>query len=254
MMLELQPRERIILDYLAKGEITGIQQLSEVLQVSSNTVRNDFESMEEKGVIITVRGGAIPAYYPEIIQRMNTNFQDKLLIAKYAASLIEDNDTIMISCGTTCSLIGRYLYGKRNVHLITHSTLLLPFARTNPNLRFILVGGEFIPAEDAVVGMSAIEELDAYYSRLTLVGSDNFSFESGITTSSDKVASVLRKMLTQAQQRVLVVESRKFGKALSVKICSLEEIDIIVTDDGLEDHVAKVIHDMGKKLIIATND
>ena len=250
-MQSLTPREKILLDYIILDNTKSIVELSEKLQVSTNTIRSDFKSLEDKGFVITVRGGALPAYYPEVLQRMNENFDVKLKIAQKAAELIEDNDTIMISCGTTCSLVARFLYGKRNVTIITNSTLLLPYARTNPNINFILIGGEFLPQEDATVGISVMQELDNYYPRLAIVGSDNFSFESGITTTSSMVTDIISKMIQQAQTTILVVESHKYGKARFIKICSMSEIDIIVTDSNLNKDSLGLFKEEDIKVILA---
>lgn len=247
----LNHREKKILGYVATGRVPNLHELSEEMGVSINTVRNDYKSLEEKGLVITVRGGAIPPYYPELYRRMQQNIEVKERIAQKAAELVQDHDTIMISCGSTCSLIGRYLYGKIGVTVVTHSTLFLPYARTNPNFNLQLVGGEFLPEEDATAGMTVINELDKFYPRLAIVGSDNFSIESGITSRSLKVAEILRKILRQAQKKVLVVESRKFGNARFVKICPLEEMDIIISDQKLSSMASEFLDENNIELIIA---
>jgi DeoR family galactitol utilization operon repressor len=94
----------------------------------------------------------VAASSPQAAFRDGSNNTQKELIAKTAATLVKDNDCIMITNGSTCSLIPRYLFGKRNVKVVTNSTLLLPYARANAQLLITLVGGEYRSQAEALVG------------------------------------------------------------------------------------------------------
>ncbi|MFW5784457.1 MAG: DeoR family transcriptional regulator, partial [Spirochaetota bacterium] len=86
------------------------------LGVSQVTVRNTLNALSEKGVVVRTWGGASPAFHPEILERQRTNQETKARIASAAAEMVGDGDAVMIEAGTTTSLVGRFLVGRRDVH------------------------------------------------------------------------------------------------------------------------------------------
>ncbi|MCK5736104.1 MAG: DeoR/GlpR transcriptional regulator, partial [Spirochaetaceae bacterium] len=93
-MLLLNEREQTILDLLIDDPHIGVAEMGKRLEVSSVTVRSDFDTLAEKGYLIRTRGGALPAFHPAILARQRNLPERKSAIAKTAASLIGDGDTI----------------------------------------------------------------------------------------------------------------------------------------------------------------
>ena len=147
----LSERERQILMLLAEDATVSVADVSDRLAVSKVTVRSDFSSLEEKGFLIRTHGGAMPAFHSSIMERNRNRTDEKNRIAKAAAAMVQDGDTVMIEAGTTTALIVRYLMGKRDLHIVTNSTLLIPYARTNPQLHLTVVGGG-VSSRDGVSG------------------------------------------------------------------------------------------------------
>ncbi len=244
-MIGVSKRENQILESLRTGESYSVSELSHKLGVSVVTVRADYKSLEEKGMIIRAHGGAILAFHPELMERMGSRRAEKERIAKAAAELVKDGDKIMITNGTTSALVGRYLLGRRDVQIVTNSTLLLPYARVNPNMNITFVGGEFRPSAEALVGPEAIHRIDQFHVSMTITGTDGVTLEHGLTTHLVESAEIVRRMCAQSDTRVLVVDSSKFGKKGFVKILPLEDIDILITDTGLDPEVAALIEELG---------
>ncbi len=245
VMVGLSKREEKIIESLREGEDLSVSGLSRALGVSVVTVRADLKLLEEKGMIIRTRGGAIPAFHPDLMDRRSSHTAEKERIAKAAAELVKDGDKIMITNGTTSALVGRYLLGRRDVQIVTNSTLLLPYARVNPNMNITFVGGEFRPSAEALVGPEAIHRIDQFHVSMTITGTDGVTLEHGLTTHLVENAEIVRKMCGQSDTRVLVVDSSKFGKKGFVKILPLEEIDILITDTGLDPKEAETIEGLG---------
>ena len=141
----------------------NVSVLAKELGVTVVTARADLAALEEEGLLVRTHGGAVPSQHPKVMQRMQAEKGVKGEIAKAAAALIEDGDIIMVSAGTTTALIAKYLLGKKNIHIVTNNTLLLSYARTNPQVRVSLVGGEFRPEEEGVVGPMALVAIDQFY-------------------------------------------------------------------------------------------
>ena len=250
-MLGLSPREEKILQLLRSGEEYPVTRLSQELGVSAVTIRGDLRDLDSKGLVVRSHGRVVVASTPQAAFRNKTNTAQKELIAKLAASLVKDNDFIMITNGSTCSLLPRYLFGKRNVRVVTNSTLILPYARSNNQLNVTLVGGEYRPEAEALVGPAAISQIENYHVSTTFFGTDGFTMEYGLTTSLVENAQVVQRMCSQATRRVLCVDSSKVGNRGFVRIMPITEIDTIVTDDGFPTDLISELESLGVEVLIA---
>ncbi len=253
MIAQLTDRERRIIDILIEDSNKNITDISDELEVSKVTIRNDFNSLEEKGLIVRTRGGAFPAFHPDIVERQKKSVEEKKVIAKAAAGLIKNGDTVMIDDGTTTSLIPKYLLGKRDIHVVTNSTLVIPYARVNPNLNLTLVGGEFRSSSEALVGSMALRDLENFHVKYALLGTGGFSIENGLTTHLIEGAEILRKMTELAEIKVLVADSGKYGLNGFVRILPLEDMDILVTDKNFSKKHKAMVEELGIEVIIANN-
>jgi len=233
MAITLSDRERKLLDLLSDDTDLSVNAISESLGVSPATIRNDLNFLTEKGFIVRMRGKSIPAFHPDLLARQRLHVEEKKRIARAAASLIEDGDTVIIDTGTTAALIPRYLLGRRDVHIVTNSTLLLPDARINPGLRLTVVGGEFRPAIDCLVGRLAIEGFSNFHVRMAFIGATGFTIEAGITSMLLESAEVLREMCNAAEQIILVADSTKYGRLGFAKVVPLNRVHRLITDKGM---------------------
>ena len=238
----LSERERQILTLLADDASISVSAISDALAVSRVTVRSDLSSLEEKGFLVRTHGGAMPAFHSSILERNRTCPDEKARIAKAAARY---GDTIMIEAGTTTALIVKYLLGKRDLHVVTNSMLLVPYARMNPQLHLTVVGGEFRPATESLVGPIALRELEEFHVRKAFLGTDGFSLENGSSTHLVEGAEVNKQIARQADERFLVADSSKYGRAGFVRMLPLERYTKIITDDRMSDEVVEQLISAG---------
>jgi len=244
----LSEREKLILDRLSDDAGVSVSQLSKMLGVSAVTIRSDLSALAEKGFIVRTKGGAFPAFHPGILERQKQMVDEKSALAKAAADLVQDGDNIMIVAGTTVSHIVRYLMGKRDVRVVTNSTLILPYARINPSLHVTFVGGEFRPEGEAMVGPIALRGLEQFHVNMAFVGTDGFSAEHGITAHSVELAEVVKQTAKRASEIVLVADSSKYGKAGFAHILPLSEVSRVITDQGLSEEDRQTLADAGVEL------
>ena len=139
----------------------------------------------------------------------------------------------MIEAGTTTALIVRYLAGKRDIHIVTNSTLAFSYARMYPNLQVTMTGGEFRRATESLVGPIALDTISRLNVRLAFVGTDGFSLERGITTHLAEGAEIVKAMRAHAENTVLLADSGKFGKIGFISVLPLSAMDRIITDPGM---------------------
>ncbi|MFP4154043.1 MAG: DeoR/GlpR family DNA-binding transcription regulator [Alkalispirochaeta sp.] len=238
-------RERDILTVLADDPSTGVTRLAEILGVSQVSIRSYLNALEEKGYLIRTHGGAMTTFHPRILERQQAEERRKRLIAKAAAGIVRDGDTIMIEAGTTTALIARYLLGKRDVMVVTNNTLALASGRGNPGLRMTVIGGEYRPATESLVGPLAVEDLARFHVRLAFVGTDGFSVDAGFTTHLVEGAEIVRKMADQAETTVAVADSTKCGRKGFVRVLEAGEVDVLITDSGIPVDVKTALIEVG---------
>ncbi|MDR0399342.1 MAG: DeoR/GlpR family DNA-binding transcription regulator [Treponema sp.] len=229
-MTETSERERVIINsLLERGSIT-VADLSRDLAVSEVTIRSDLKGLEKRGFLSRVHGGAVPALHPHILERQNLRLEEKQDIARAAAALVRDGDTIMIEAGTTPALICRYLGARRDIHLITNSALAFNTAKNNPLLKITLCGGEFRSSTESFIGPIAVETIRRFNVKIAFVGTDGFSARNGITTHLLEGGEIIKVMKEQARRTVLLADSTKYGRAGPVSIMPLSGADGIITD------------------------
>jgi DeoR family transcriptional regulator, galactitol utilization operon repressor len=231
----LSEREREVLELIAGDSSSSVGELGRRLGVSPVSVRGHLNSLAEKGFIVRTWGGAFPSFHPEMLERQRLRMAEKNRIAKAAAALVRDGDTIMVEAGTTTALVLKYLFGRRDVFVVSNSSLVVPYARANPGIQLTLVGGSFRPATESLVGPLALEELDRFHVRLAFVGTDGFSLASGLTTHLVEGAEIVKRMAERAVETVLVADSSKYGRTGFVKVLPLARLARIISDAALDE-------------------
>ncbi|MEI6892593.1 MAG: DeoR/GlpR family DNA-binding transcription regulator [Pontiella sp.] len=233
MSTNFSERKSVILDLLMKEGSVSVSELAKILNVTVVTARADLATLEEEGLLVRTHGGAVPAQHPKMLQRTQSEKAVKAGIAKAAAHLVQDGDTIIVSAGTTTALIAKYLLGKKNIHIVTNNTLLISYARSNSQLRVTLVGGEFRPEEEGVVGPLALQAIDQFYVSKAFIGIDGASVKQGFSAHVVESADLVRKMAEQADEVIVMSDSSKFGKSGFARILPFEGVDALITDDEL---------------------
>jgi DeoR family galactitol utilization operon repressor len=231
--MESAVRERVILDSLLEKGAISVADLSRDLEVSEVTIRSDLNSLEKKGLLSRVHGGAVASVHPHILERQNLKLEEKQNIARAAASLIRDGDTIMIEAGTTPALICRYLGSRRDIHVITNSVLAFNAAKNNRALKITLCGGEFRSSTESFVGPIAAETICRFNVHFAFVGTDGFSARQGITTHLLEGGEIIKVMRERARQTIVLTDSSKYGRSGPVTFLPLSGVDGIITDSGI---------------------
>lgn len=254
MLQNLSKREKQILDLLAEDEGISVTELGKRLDVSAVTIRSTLNGLSDKGVIVRTWGGASPAFHPEILERQRARQEVKATIAAAAADMVRDGDAIMVEAGTTTSFIGRRLFGRRDVHVVTNSMLFVPYGRSNPALNLTVVGGSFQAVTESLVGPLALRELEGFHVRLAFVGTDGFSLEHGMTTHLVEGAEIVRKMASCAEETILLADSTKYGRVGFARVLGLEDVTTVITDDGLPQSAVAELTEAGVDLrLVETN-
>jgi len=230
---ERSDRDQYVLDVLARHGSLSVASLAKDLGVSDVTVRSTLRSLEARGLLARTWGGAKPASIRNVLEREPQFHDEKDRIARAAAELVTDFDTVFIEAGTTTAQVVRHLAGRKGVQIVTNSTLVFSYARQNPDIVVILTGGRFHRESESLVGPVAIRSIQGFHARIAFVGTDGFS-ERGITTHFSEGAEVIAAMCAHADQTWLLADSSKYARTGFVSVLGLDALAGIITDPALD--------------------
>ncbi|MGD9264262.1 MAG: DeoR/GlpR family DNA-binding transcription regulator [Lysobacterales bacterium] len=242
-------RKAVILEILMEENSVSVSDLSKRLNVTQVTARADLAALEKEGLLVRTHGGAHLGYHPKIFERMQAGSVYKEKIARAAAEQIDNGDTVIITSGTTTALIAKYLLGKRDIHIVTNNTLLLTHVRNNPQVRVTLIGGEFRPEDEGLVGPMALESLEQFHVSKAFIGIDGASLKQGFTAHTLEAAVLVHKMAEQADQVIAIAHSGKFGKHGFARILPFGDVDVLVTDRELTQEFESRLTSAGVRLV-----
>lgn len=233
----MNPRHETILQILAsRGEVT-VNELSERFGVSSMTIRRDFEQLESENRLNRTHGGAVCSRRAvvefEFLERAQVNLLQKQAIACEVAQLIEPRSTIVIDTGTTTLESSRLLGGIGQLTVLTTSLAIAGVLYTLDNIDLMLLGGNVRKNNPDLTGSLTEENLKQFRPQMAILGADAVNRE-GLFTRDMSIASISRIMIEKSERTMLIVDSSKFNRTSFIKFSSWQQIDILVTDDGLK--------------------
>ena len=224
-------RRQILLELKLRPHVR-ISALAERFNVSTETVRRDFDALSEEGLIARAHGGASApsqGHYPSLDERANARVHERERIGSRAADLVQDGETLMIDSGSTTIEMARALaYRGTACTVITNS---IPVAMTlgQGAAQVLLCPGEYLNAESAVIGTETLEFLARFNVDRCFIGSSGFS-EEGPSETVRGFAAVKRMMLHRATQRHLLIDSEKFGRKGLAQVGDLSDLQSIIVD------------------------
>lgn len=249
-----EDRQRQIMTLLQESGALRIGELTEIFDVSDETVRRDLAALEEQGLLTRTRGGALAESVhleTSFQRRMRENGAAKLAIAQLAASYVEDGSTIIIDSGSTMAHLVRQLRSKRDLVVITNGITHVEDLLSNPTLTVVVTGGLIRRATMGAAGPLAVESLSSLHADHTFIASSGFSANAGMTYPSFDEVAVKRAMISAGADVTLLADGTKSGRASMVKVAPLTELNRIITSQPISASEQSKIRDLGVELIIA---
>lgn len=254
-MKSITERHQIIIKTLQDKDHLNVQDLSRQMKVSDVTIRKDLKLLEDKGLLFRTHGGAAKSnpYTNDkpVAEKERLNAEEKRLIAKTAAAMIGHNDSIIIASGTSMLALARAINPEGRLTVITSALHVALELSQHPNVDVLQLGGQLRQSSSSVMGPYAEQILTDVSCSILFLGVDGIDMEVGLTTTSLMEARLNQKMIDAAQVTVVLADSSKFGKRGLGKICSLDNIQHIITDSGISSEMVKLIEEKGVSVTIA---
>ena len=261
MSSKTDKRAKEILRLLLSHGKTSVEELTDLFSTSPASVRRDLVRLEERGLVHRTHGGAMLAgqaiYEPF---RFDASFhvreerfsEEKQRIALAAANLVQEHETIGFSAGTTTTQVARGLRLRTGLHIITNAVNIGMELSSSHGLDTTLTGGCMRwPDAFSLIGPTALEALNVVVMDRVFIGVCGVDPERGATTIEADEAAVFRVMARRAKQVIVVADSSKVGMVSPSVICPAEDIDILITDDGISDEAAQAFKGRGVQVLTA---
>ncbi len=247
-------QEEILRLARAQGRV-DVTALADGFQVTAETVRRDLTVLERAGVLRRVHGGAIPVerigFEPALAARDSVLITEKERIAKAALAELPDEGAVILDAGSTTARLAQALPADRELFVVVNSPVLATVLGTRANLTVLLLGGRVRGKTLATVDDWALRPLADMYVDVAFMGTNGCSVERGLTTPDPAEATVKRAMIAAARRVVLLADHTKVGNDYLARFGALTDLDVLITDSGLDDELAGDVEAAGVRVVRA---
>jgi len=244
-------RRAKILQLLEQEGKVSVPELSEKFNVSAVTIRNDLVKLEQNGLLIRVRGGAIKEkkeLQDYLLQdEGKENYREKLAIAKKAAQFIKDGESLFLGAGSTILIFAKQLsLNQKTVKIITYSLPIVEEFKDDWATEVILLGGVLRRKNLSLAGPLTEQNLANFsYDKIFLEVS-GVDLDNNIYCQDIEEASIIKSVVELGTEVIILADHTKFLRKSFYKMPVLDKVHTIITD-------SKVDRDMVSKLQSATN-
>ncbi|MGA7155440.1 MAG: DeoR/GlpR family DNA-binding transcription regulator [Acidobacteriaceae bacterium] len=259
MAQKTEKRGKEILYLLLHEGKTSVDQLAELFQTSSTSVRRDLARLERQGLVHRTHGGAMlagqtyePFRFDATFTEREKRFQrEKQMIGTRAATLIEDGETIGLTAGTTTTQVARALRGRKGLRVLTNAVNIGLELSASEGPQTTLTGGSMIwSGAFSLTGATALEAIQGFVLDRILLGVTGIDIKHGATMIELEEAAVSRAMVRQAREVIVVADSSKVGMTSRAVICSVQKINVLVTDNGIPGEARAELERHGVRVLI----
>ena len=251
-----EERRNRLLELIRLDGFSTLPNLANLLKVSGSTVRRDLGYLERLGSVRRTHGGVFytgpSPKLPHFDHRQQQQFGRKQAIARLAAALIEDGDTLLLDGGSTTYELASLLIG-RPLQVVTNSLPVATLFTSGDGSDLVLIGGYVHGRTGVSVGPYAnlmLAELNVQKAIISVAG---ITYR-GVFNSNLLLVETERAMCKAADSVMVVADSTKFGRSSLALMCELEQLDSIVIDDGIETQWVEKLEAADVQVHIAATD
>jgi DeoR/GlpR family transcriptional regulator of sugar metabolism len=238
----------------SRGSIAVVE-IAQLFGISADTARRDLDYLESRGLLRRTHGGAVPVdgfidRDAPLAARLNSRAAEKTRIARAAAALIVDGETLLINGGSTTRAFAGELGARRNLTIVTNNLGIPGSVPPNSARAVYLLGGHVRQELQVTIGAVGFPDAGPISADTAVIGVGGISSR-GLSTTLLEEASMIRAMMDSARRVILLADSAKFGASVFAHIAPLEQVDVLVTEARPPTHLASVMADAGVDIIVA---
>lgn len=256
MLTAAEDRQIKIIELLRLENFVSLRMLSNQFEISTATVRRDLDELAAAGLLRRTHGGAIGinqvALDTSHEARAVSYLTEKKAIAKIAAGMINDGDTVLLDAGTTSLEVAKQLSSKQKLTLITNGLDIIDGLTRNDFQNLYTIGGEYTPTNRSSRGPLAEQFIRQFTVDKLILNVSSIELDRGVLcTSSPANASIQHSMIKISRRIIVVADHSKFTKSSLSVIAKIEDVSVIITDRMASPILADLPEDLRRKFIIA---
>jgi DeoR family ulaG and ulaABCDEF operon transcriptional repressor len=251
-------RHRIIISAVQEKSVVTIQDISELTEASEATIRRDIAALHVQGKIRRVRGGAEAMHPPQLGNLAgrpfrvseSVNIDKKRAIARQAVEMCDPGDAIIINGGTTTFQMVHFMAAHR-LQVMTNSFAIAEHLVKHSKNSVTVPGGAIYREQSLILSPFDNDTTRNFYARRMFIGAQGVG-PLGVMEADALIIQSEQKLMHQADELVVMVDSDKFRRRSSLILCPLDRVTTIITDDGIPEESVRMIEDAGVVLIVAS--
>lgn len=257
MTMYAEERQQAMAELVAERGRLSVNLLAAEYDVTTETVRRDLSALERMGLVRRVHGGAVPASSLTVIEsglveRDSANTAQKERIARAALALLPPaGSTVLIDAGSTTNRFASLLPRDHRLTVVTHAVPIAARLAGNPQIELHLLPGRVRSTTHAAVGAETVAALSGLRVDAVFLGTNGVSIDHGLSTPDHDEAATKRAMVASARQVVVLADASKIGAESPVRFAKLEDVDVLVTDDDVDDEERQGLVAAGLEVVVA---
>ena len=252
-----EERQQAMAELVAERGRLSVTALAGLYDVTTETVRRDLSALERMGLVRRVHGGAVPAdslpsIEPALAERDQARTAEKERIARAALALLPPVDgTVLLDAGSTTSRLAACLPRDHRLAIYTHAVPIAARLAPASQVELHLLPGRVRSTTLAAVGVDAVEAIVRLRADVAFLGTNAISRDHGLSTPDYDEAATKRAMVRSARQVVVLADSSKIGAESPVRFADLVDVDVLVTDKGIDELDRKELEGSGVTVVVA---
>jgi DeoR family fructose operon transcriptional repressor len=257
MTMYAEERQQAIARLVTERGRISVNQLAQEYDVTTETVRRDLSTLERMGLVRRVHGGVVPPSSLPLIEsgvrerdQVNTDLKER--IARAALTRLPlAGGSILLDAGSTTVRLATLLPSDRSLSVVTHAVTVAARLAGLRHIDLHLLPGRVRRTTQAAVGVDTVGMLADLRVDVAFVGTNGFTVEHGLTTPDPDEAAVKRAIVAAAREVVVLADASKFGVDTAVRFASTDDIDVVVTDDGVPASLRRALAEARIEVVLA---
>ena len=250
-------RHKLILSAVQDRPVATVAELVDMTGTSEATIRRDISALHLQGRLRRVRGGAEALHPPEFVGLAGrpfrvaeaVNVERKRAIAQAAVDLCDDGDSVIINGGTTTFQMVHFLARKR-LQVLTNSFPIAEHLVRHTRNTVMVPGGAIYRELGVILSPFDNDVTRNFFARRMFMGAQGVG-RLGVMERDPLLIQAEQKLIDQAEELVVLVDSSKFEQRSSLILCRLDRVHTLITDDGIDEDAAAMLRDAGVKVLVA---
>lgn len=253
-MASIEERRKYISETINKHGFVQVALLAKTFNVTQTTIRKDLNYLESKGLLRRAYGSALPVEEQvmdiALKKKVLLNYDKKQRIGRCAAQMIAENDSILISSGSTLAIFAEHIQPKGRLNVVTSAVNISTKLGEIPGITVMQIGGILYSNTLSATGNDAIQALRSVYCSKLFLGVDGIDLNYGVSSGTVEEAELISQMMKSSSRTIVLTDSSKFGRKGFGRICSADKIHTLITDGGISDYMKSELEQMGVEVII----